>query len=134
MRAIAAVSAALLIACTLLVDWHRATTMHGVCAEHGDELHLVQVDELRGAPDAHGHDPGDAGDPAEVTRSSFVPTDGDHHCQITATTTVRMPDVDDHPRAAPTAATDPHAIPAAAPLAARALFRLAPKTSPPVRA
>jgi hypothetical protein len=123
-RALAAFAAVVLVGCTLLVGWHKATVMHGVCAEHGDELHLDRVGE---------HQRAEASDSAQIESSTWVQGDGDHHCTIAATSrdpiaagashaAAAAPDVSDH-------ASLPHALVAPA---AVALYRLAPKTSPPV--
>ena len=123
-RALAAFAAVMLVGCMLLVGWHKATVMHGVCAEHGDELHLDRVSE---------HERAEASDSAQIESSTWVQVDGDHHCVIAATSrdpvstaaahaAAAAPDVSDH-------APPPPALVAPA---AVALYRLAPKTSPPV--
>jgi hypothetical protein len=124
MRALAAFAAVVLVGCTLLVGWHEATVMHGVCVEHGDELHLDRVSD---------HERAEASDSDQVESSTWVPVDGDHHCVITGTsrdpiTAGASPDV----AAAAALADEPSPPPALAAPAAVALYRLAPKTSPPV--
>jgi hypothetical protein len=124
-RALAATAAFVLVACTLLVGWHRATVTHGVCAEHGGDLHLDKVAEHACAHDS---------DADQVDGNTWELRDGDHHCQILATSR--------DPLSAPAAATaaaapDPFddgaaPPPALAAPAGLARYRLAPKTSPPV--
>jgi hypothetical protein len=123
-RALAAFAAVMLVGCTLLVGWHKATVMHGVCAEHGDELHLDRVGE---------HERAEASDSAQLESSTWVQVDGDHHCVIAATSRDPISTAAGHDLAAlPDLCDDtspPHALVAPA---AVALYRLAPKTSPPV--
>ena len=123
-RAVAALAAVVLVACTFLVGWHKATVMHGVCAEHGDELHVGRV----------GDDPHpEHGDAAELHDSPWELVDGDHHCAIAAASrdphaapgghdAAAAPDLSDDATPLPPALVAAHAV---------ALYRLAPKTSPP---
>ena len=123
-RALAGFAAFVLVACTLLVGWHKATVMHGVCAEHGDELHLDRVGEDRRA---------EAGDSAQIEPTAWVPVDGDHHCVIAATSRDPITTAVGHELAAAHDLSEPTSLPAAlAAPAVVALYRLAPKTSPPV--
>jgi hypothetical protein len=120
---LAATTAWLLVASILLVGWHRAHVVHGVCAEHGEEIHYERV---AGAHAATGSDV------ASLTDVGWIASDGDSHCEILATAHT--------PHQASVAPTHHHVVVAAvdptppwltpAP-PALALYRLAPKTSPP---
>jgi hypothetical protein len=124
-RAVAALAAVVLVACTLLVGWHKATVTHGVCVEHGDEVHLDRVGDAERAQ---------AGDADQIGTSTWELIDGDHHCAIAAIS--RDPHAacgGDAAAAAPDLSDDATTPPPArAAAAAVALYRLAPKTSPPV--
>jgi hypothetical protein len=124
-RALGAFAACVLVACTLLAGWHKATVAHGVCVEHGDELHLDKIGD---------HDRAPASDSDQIEPSTWVLVDGDHHCAIAATSrdplaapgaaeAAAAPDLSDDPTGAP---------PTLAAAPAVVLYRLAPKTSPPV--
>jgi uncharacterized protein (DUF2237 family) len=124
LRATAALAALVLVGTTLLVAWHKAHVEHGVCAEHGEELHL----ERTGASTAQPVD-----DASRIRPSTFELEDGDHHCAVAATTRhattggAHAPQVVD---------AGEHAVQLALPAQLAALhvelYRLAPKTSPPV--
>lgn len=125
MRALAAFAALSLVTCTLLAGWHKATVAHGVCVEHGEALHLDRISDRDRAP---------ASDSDQIEPSTWVLVDGDHHCAIAATSRdpLAAPGAAEA-AAAPDLSDDPTALPpvlAATP--AVALYRLAPKTSPPV--
>lgn len=122
-RLVAALSAAALVVGVLLVGWHQATVIHGVCVEHGGELHLDKVAD---------HDHAQDDPTSRLERSAWILGDGDHDCTILATASAALvapgapSPVLAHEDAAP-------ALPAArADAAVVAIYRLAPKTSPPV--
>jgi hypothetical protein len=122
-RIVAAVAALLVVGGTLVVGWHRATVTHGVCVEHGDELHLERVAD---------HERASADGVARMEASTWEVRDGDHHCQVAATSRTAVA-VGDDPTVsqAPPASVDqdlPHTVARAS---AVALLRIAPKTSPP---
>jgi len=125
MRAVAALAALVLVAGVLVVGWHKAAVAHGVCTEHGEELHLQR---LSAPAQDHG--------PATETRigaSTWELRDGDHHCTIAATS--RDPATAGVDAPVVLAADEPVdllALPAALADARTVLYRLAPKTSPPV--
>lgn len=123
--AIAALAAFALVGCTLLVAWHRAETLHGVCAEHGDQIHLTRTQA-----DAAPPRPADAGE-ARLVTGSYVPQDGDFHCDVVATAfgVVAAHGGDDHQTDVGPVPGDALALAAPAPRGAR--YRLAPKASPP---
>lgn len=126
MRALAGLAAVVLVACTLLVGWHKATVTHGVCVEHGDELHLGV--NIIGSD----HERAQDSDSDQIESSTWELVDGDHHCVIAATS--RDPLAAGATLGASPDFADDHALltPALAAPAAVALYRLAPKTSPPV--
>jgi hypothetical protein len=125
MRATAALAALVLVGTTLLVGWHKANVEHGVCAEHGEQLHLRRVAELA---------PQDAADhAARIGAATWELKDGDHHCAVAATTrsatsadthAPQIVDAGEH--------VEQLALPAQLAVAHVELYRLAPKTSPPV--
>lgn len=133
-RALAGFAAFVLVACTLLVGWHEATVMHGVCAEHGDELHLDVITIGDGGTVAGGdHERAEASDSDQIESSTWVPVDGDHHCVIAATSRDPITTAAGHDVAAAADLSEPTSLPPAlAGPAAVAIYRLAPKTSPPV--
>lgn len=124
-RAIAAVTAAVLVLGGLVLAWHRAEVVHGICGEHGEALHLSKQD----AEHAHAQDD----ETRHLEKSAWIQLEGDHHCALIAT--FRDPVVDERCTVAPelAPAEEAPALPAgaAAPRVA-AIWRLAPKTSPPV--
>lgn len=108
----------------LLAGWHHASVQHGRCVEHGEELHLSKVGKALLAPTT---------DVAQISASPWAAVEGDEHCEISAV--AHQPfhgaaDVvlDVAPAAIATAALPPPPIVAIA----AAVYRLAPKTSPPV--
>lgn len=123
--AIAALAAFALVGCTLLVAWHRAETLHGVCAEHGDEIHLTRTQADAAPPRT-----ADAGE-ARLVAGSFALQDGDSHCDVVATAHgfVAAHGAADHLSDVAPLHGDPGALVAPTPRGAR--YRLAPKTSPP---
>jgi hypothetical protein len=120
---LAALAALALVASGLLAGWHRASVMHATCAEHGDEVH---VEKVAGAerPDEDGA--------SRLVSTSWQEAEGDHHCQLSATS-----------RESVGADADPCVVTADPPVdhaplagvvadaAGAPLLRLAPKTSPP---
>lgn len=122
-RLVAAIAATALVAGLLLVGWHQASVTHGVCVEHGGELHLSKVAD-------HDHDQDDP--TSRVEQSAWVLGDGDHDCSILASSrhatvtadvaVVVVARQDDAP-ALPAACSDATPV---------AIYQLAPKTSPPV--
>lgn len=121
-RALAGFAAAVLVACTLLVGWHKATVTHGVCVEHGDELHLDQISD---------HERASSSDSAQLESSTWQLRDGDHHCAIAATSRDQVDATSSEHEIAPVASGEVWQPPITSP-SARSLYRLAPKTSPPV--
>jgi hypothetical protein len=123
-RLLAASAAALLVATSLLVSWHRASVIHGVCADHGDAMHLEKLADHAHAPD----------DPiSHLEDGTWLPGEGDHHCAILAIARDPLGAPGDGGPVAEAAAGDPGDLPTArVPAPAGALYRLAPKTSPPV--
>ena len=80
LRATAALAALVLVGATLLVGWHKASVEHGVCAEHGEELHLRRLNPTVASPAA---EPDGA---SRVGAATWELKDGDHHCAVAATT------------------------------------------------
>ena len=123
-RALALALAALFLVASIgLAGWHRATVMHGTCAEHGEALHFQKVAQ---APAEADHEA------SSISRSTFVPGEGDEHCEILAAAAAAV----DAPVAAQhhvvlEAHAAPPALIAHVPQSS-ALYRVAPKTSPPV--
>jgi len=125
MRATAALAVLVLVGSTLLVGWHRASVAHGVCAEHGEELHLRRIGQ-RDATQV----PADGA--TRIGASTWELRDGDHHCAVAATT--RDPATAGADAPALVAVVEPDDAPALPvdPTGATAvLYHLAPKTSPP---
>ncbi len=121
----AAIAALMLVGCMLLVSWHRATVIHGVCATHGDEIHLSRTQaEVALAASVDRAE-------AHVFAGGFVPQDGDHHCDLLATTASVAPPADGGDLVAHLDATLADAALPPAPALGAARYRLAPKTSPP---
>jgi hypothetical protein len=122
-RTVAALAALVLVATMGLAGWHRATVLHGHCAEHGDALHLEKVADVTVVADAG---------VSTISSSAFLLEDGDDHCEILAAShTTAAVATGPHPHvtvAAHVAPTLPDTL--VAPGAA-ALYLLAPKTSPP---
>jgi hypothetical protein len=119
-RTTAAFAAWLLVASIVLIGWHRATVLHGKCLEHGEEVHLEKLaDRAPAASDS-------------VAPSNWLQVEGDSHCEILATAHTPLAaahaPVAHHVVVVTIADAPPIAI--ATPIAA-ALYRLAPKTSPP---
>lgn len=114
----------------VLATVHLVLVRHVVCPEHGEVMH---------AGEAHAADRADAGDAGgddadarvRAARADADPADADDHCQLL---TERR---DVGPRSAATidVALAPVAVERPAPLSlparTRALYRLAPKISPP---
>lgn len=131
-RMAAAFVAWLLVASDLLGYAHQAAEVHAVCAEHGelvhaDATHGESIGELRDvAPDA------------EVTDAPGVPHEDEHgiadHCQacaaahdpVTVAVTERAPEL------TVSLASSVAAAPVTSDVPRPALYRAAPKTSPPV--
>lgn len=107
---------------------HLLVIRHEVCAEHGDAVHAADVvPEASHPPAAPGADPD-----ASAYRGSQREAAEDHHDHCTWLSEHRAD------RGAPTALTtappiagEALAAPAAPPSTVRALYRLAPKISPP---
>ncbi len=118
----ASIAALVLLVASLLAGWHHAEVAHGRCSEHGEEVHLARVDGTVVAP---------APDATQISSSPWVAVDGDDHCQIVVATH-RACDPVTAPAFLP--ATLEHVVvpqPRVVAFAAT-LYRLAPKTSPPV--
>ena len=132
-RALAGFAAVVLVACTLLVGWHKATVTHGVCVEHGDELHLDRIiigDE--GIVAGGDHERAAPSESAQLESSTWQLRDGDHHCAIAATSRDPLAASSTEHAVAPAWVDDFRTPPVTAGPAPRTLYRLAPKTSPPV--
>lgn len=107
-----------------LVAWHQATVVHGRCAEHGEEIHLIKIAD--GGPVI-----ADPATPA-MTASDWLRLAGDEHCELLATihaTTTARAAIAAHTTIAAHVAPPVPFLPLAPPAT---LYRLAPKTSPPV--
>ena len=125
LRATAALAALVLVGTTLLVGWHKAHVEHGVCAEHGEELHLQRVAETPAeAPADHA---------ARIGAATWELKDGDHHCAVAATCRSAA-SADTHAPQIVDAGEHvlPLALPAQLEATPVAVYLIAPKTSPPV--
>jgi hypothetical protein len=127
-RTFAAAAALMFVAALVLTGWHRASELHGRCLEHGEELHIVHV--AGGAPvvsDAL---------VAQVSSSGWALQDGDDHCEILAAArhTPTTEGAQTHTVTIASITIAALASVAATAPASAALFRLAPKTSPPANA
>ena len=123
-RTVALLAALVMLASLGLVAWHRATVVHGRCAEHGEEIHLVQVASESGA----------IADPSQtaLTASEWILGDGDDHCELLAADAAATAPTS-HANVLLIVATPGVPALAVVPTAPPAtLYRLAPKTSPPV--
>lgn len=123
-RVASVAAAALLVTVALLARWHEATTIHVRCAAHGELIHVSHSEASDGTHHVMGaHE--------LAPRSDDVV--GEHeHCGLIGA--VHTP-VDAQLRLVVTSDGSAHEIVrSVAPieLIARATFRLAPKTSPPV--
>lgn len=126
-RILAIATAGVLLASLLLVSWHRATVVHRRCVQHDESIELIRVS----AASRVVADTGLTG----LRAADWVQLGEDAHCAIlaiahvplTASASVAL----HHVVVAAELAPRPLAIPArpAAPL-----YRLAPKTSPPLHA
>lgn len=116
------------LASMLSMQWHEAAVVHVRCNAHGEMSHLgAGGRSVVGAEAAAGP----AGE-ARLDQGTTAELDDDDHCQVIGSTCSEVARVE-----APVAIAGPATLlavtapPFGAP-AARATFRLAPKTSPPV--
>jgi len=121
MRVRAALTALGFVLASLLGTIHEARTRHVVCAAHGELIHADVT--ARVADTAH----------SVLSALPGAPSHGDEHCSLASAThqsrvAPRAPVL-----AVATAALDPHVAlaPRAVALPSAALYRTAPKTSPP---
>ncbi|MCE9577067.1 MAG: hypothetical protein K8W52_28225 [Deltaproteobacteria bacterium] len=123
-RTVAFLATLVMLASLGLVAWHRATVVHGRCAEHGEEIHLVKV-----AGDSEA-----IADPSQtaLTAAEWILGDGDDHCELLAADAAATAPTS-HAHVLLIIATPGVPAIAAVPVAPPStLYRLAPKTSPPV--
>lgn len=130
-RVHAAVTALVFVVSSLLGMVHEATTRHVRCAEHGE---LVDAAARPGEPARRTAAVERATDPS-VVRDATAPAarDGHEHCSLVSTIrasriAARPPALQGAPIAISDVATAP---PGAVTARATALYRTAPKTSPP---
>jgi hypothetical protein len=122
MPSIAVVTLAL--ASMLAMQWHEGSVVHVRCDAHGEMTHLGGSSVVAGEAGAVGN--------AHFDRSSGGQVDDDDHCQFlgaacSAIVKIATPvAIDDH------ATLLVNVAPPLGAVIARATFRLAPKTSPPV--
>ena len=118
-RLVAAVTSLALVGAGLVTLAHHVETRHEICAEHGELMHVtgdgITVVEL--AADSISDDPLDL--------------DHDEHCAIAWSTSELIEPAASGQRAIVAADPDRAAAPSADDLRSAALYRLAPKTSPP---
>ncbi|HUQ05246.1 MAG TPA: hypothetical protein VM261_22235 [Kofleriaceae bacterium] len=122
-RAIAALLGLLAIVLgSVGVHRHVSVEVHARC-EHGAEVHVERVGVAVAAPETGGG--------PTLAAPVWWETEGDHHCGVIAPIVCAEPDVAVSPATLPIGfATE---VPGVSRVAiATALFRLAPKTSPPI--
>jgi len=122
--------AALLGLCAILlgtvgVHRHVTTVEHGWCEEHGAEVHLERV----GAPGEGPHVAQAGGGPV-LAEPVWWESEGDHHCGAIAPICCAQPALQAALITAP-AGAEPERPSLSRVAIATALYRLAPKTSPP---
>jgi len=123
--ATAALTAAALVACSLLAFWHQASVAHARCAAHGELVHV----EAEAGLEAAGPIGSDWITPAPAPAAA-----GDHHdhCQLCPATHGSLGLEKAIDVVAPAPVVEPvDRPPPPVPPASVALVRLAPKTSPP---
>ncbi|HTJ44920.1 MAG TPA: hypothetical protein VL463_22590 [Kofleriaceae bacterium] len=116
----AAALSALLLAVTLLAQWHQATVLHARCAEHGELVHVhAKAKTADHTIAAH-----DGAPEAEHEHCTMCPAAHDGAPAVRTILRVVMPP----------AVPAPLATPRAIALVDEAPYRDAPKTSPPANA
>lgn len=123
-RVASAAVATLLVAVALLARWHESTTLHVRCATHGELMHVSHATVRDGAtPKIGAHELAARDDDAVGEHEHCGLIGAVHTCAVASIAPVVITD-----------ATALEVVRSVTPieLIARATFRLAPKTSPPV--
>lgn len=106
------------------IDRHTAVETHARC-EHGGFVHVERVSDAPPVQTADGH--------PTLAEPIWWETEGDHHCCSAVPFAAAAPEIHIQPAPALTAA-EPHSAIISRVAITAALFRLAPKTSPPIAA